>query len=143
MKKLHLDSPKLAPRTLQTTVEELKPAKDLNAAAADRQDPTVSRPPRRAPLISLFGAELDVGELEDKIRKGLASIGDSALISFIINVTGSAFTHYAMGVPFDLKIAAAYMVIGTAIGVAYFPVKQALKGLHGDKAPGGSSVPET
>jgi hypothetical protein len=142
MKKLSLDAPNTAHRTVQTTVEELKPAKDLTAAA-DRQDPTVSKPPRRAPLISLFGVELDVGVLKDKIRKGLATIGDSAVISLIINVTGSAFTYYAMGVPFDLTIAAAYMVIGTGIGVAYFPVKQALKGLLGDKASGGSSVPET
>lgn len=142
MKKLSLDQPNLAPRTVQTTVEELKPAKDLSVAA-DRQDPTVSKPPRRAPLVSLFGVDLDVGVLKDKIRKGLATIGDSALISLIINVTGSAFTHYAMGVPFDLTIAAVYMVIGTGIGAAFMPVKQALKGLHGDKAPGGSSVPET
>lgn len=142
MKKLSLDAPNIAPRTVHTTVEELKPAKDVTATA-DRQDPTVSKPPRRAPLISLFGVELDVGVLKDKIRKGLAAVGDSAVISLIINVTGSAFTHYAMGVPFDLKIAAAYMVIGTGIGVAYMPVKQALKGLLGDKAPGGSSVPET
>lgn len=142
MKKLSLDAPNTAHRTVQTTVEELKPAKDLTAPA-DRQDPTVSKPPRRAPLISLFGVELDVGVLKDKIRKGMAAIGDSVVISLIINATGSAFTHYAMGVPFDLMIAAAYMVIGTGIGAAYMPVKQALKGLLGDKAPGGSSVPET
>lgn len=124
MRKLSL--PAVEVRTLPTTVADLRPPRPAAAVSPDRLDPTVSRPPRRAPLISLLGVDIDLATLKEKIRKNLVVVGDSALISLIINATSGAFTYFSMGIPFDLKIAAAYMVIGTAIGSTYFPVKQAI-----------------
>ncbi|MFO0724331.1 MAG: hypothetical protein U1E65_11145 [Myxococcota bacterium] len=120
-------------RTLDTTVADLRPPKQVAAAAPDQLEaPGPAKEKRRAPLISLFGVDIDVAAIKEKIRSTFAPVGDSALISLIINATGAAFTHYAMGIPFDLKIAAAYMVIGTAVGTAYFPMKQAvMRVLHG------------
>lgn len=114
-----------APRRIETTVEELRPQRTPSTAApADQYDAGVKK---RAPLVKLLGAELDPARLKEKLKAGLHKVSDPFLISLIINTTGTAFVHFAMGLPVDLGAAAAFQVIGTTVGTAYFPIKQALQ----------------
>lgn len=114
-------------RRIDTTVEDLRPAAPASKPVIEVE--LQCAPPaekKRAPLIELFGAKIDLEKIRDRVTRGLGAVADPLIISFIINATGSAFAYFAMGVPFDAKLAATYGAIGTVIGAAYFPAKQAL-----------------
>lgn len=68
----------------------------------------------------------------------VANIPDSAIITGLVNVGGAIAVHEMFGVPYDLGVSLTFATMGTLIGAAYGPAKQALIGYFAGhtQAPG-------
>ena len=59
-----------------------------------------------------------------KITKALKKIGESALVTGIITGIGTGIVVGALGVPFSWPVLAVFLVVGTAVGLAYPKIRQ-------------------
>lgn len=72
----------------------------------------------------------------------VANLPESAVISALVNVVGSVVVHHAFEVPYDPEVMLTFGAIGTLIGAAYGPAKQALLHAFAGHA-GGAGAPLT
>lgn len=72
----------------------------------------------------------------------VANLPESAVISALVNVVGSVVVHHAFDVPYDPEVMLTFGAIGTVIGAAYGPAKQALIHAFAGHA-GGAGAPLT
>lgn len=72
----------------------------------------------------------------------VANLPESAVISALVNVVGSVVVHHAFEVPYDPEVMLTFGAIGTLIGAAYGPAKQALIHAFAGHA-GGAGAPLT
>ena len=66
-------------------------------------------------------------ELGERIANGLHKVADPFLISAIINTTGTAVCHFALGMPVDPAAVATFQIVGTTVGMSYGPIKDMIQ----------------